>query len=510
MELTRRDFLKVAGIGASAIALKGCVPLPTPQQLARDFVYGLEEWVGNNLYTAGLRPTDIEISETNLPIIRIATGGMPISNGYNQPESSAWMSAQDSYGGLISESTLANVAWDVEVPISIERRGNSSRILTQKSYDIETKNPENPEEDMSIRLLGMPKEEDYVLKAELGDVTLLRNNFGFSLFNGMHEDNYAPRTRYCELIMDDGNGNDSNDPQDGYLGIINLMEKPKRDDDRIDVPRLEEIDGEVSGGFVVQHMSKTQAFLAEPAKIFTTASGELYSFRSPNSGNVSENERAYIIGRLNDLEDSLYGEDFADPEKGYRNFMNVRNVIDYMILEEVVKDVDSFESSMFMGLDEDGKLTLTPWDYDGGFGNLPYELINQITSTPIIGPPIEAIMSELIESDLSPEGWHYEEKFMADRLMQDPWFRERFKERWQQHSAGILNQNNVEAWMDGEVDKLKSHGALERHYAKWNNVIYNPLYMNGFRAMSYDDEVGRLKGFVGERCNWIDEHLHEL
>jgi len=118
------------------------------------------------------------------------------------------MSAQDPYNALISERDLVNVTWEVEVPISIERRGNSSRILPQKSYNIETKNPDNPEEDMSIRLLGMPKEEDYVLKSELGDVTLMRNNFAFNLFNRMHEDNYAPRTRYCELVIDDGNGNE--------------------------------------------------------------------------------------------------------------------------------------------------------------------------------------------------------------------------------------------------------------------------------------------------------------
>ena len=97
-------------------------------------------------------------------------------------------------------------------------------------------------ENNNVSLLGMPEENDWVLYAPWSDKTLIRNVLTYQLSNEMGW--YASRSRYCELYL---NGD--------YKGIYVLMEKIKRDQNRIDISKLEtdEIDGDdLTGGYILK------------------------------------------------------------------------------------------------------------------------------------------------------------------------------------------------------------------------------------------------------------------
>ena len=85
---------------------------------------------------------------------------------------------------------------------------------------------------MDTSLLGLPTENDFVLYGPYPDKSLLRNYLMYYLGNDIGQ--YAPRTRMCELYMD-------ND----YRGFYLLVEKIKRDKNRVDIKKLESTD--VSG-----------------------------------------------------------------------------------------------------------------------------------------------------------------------------------------------------------------------------------------------------------------------
>ena len=68
----------------------------------------------------------------------------------------------------------------------------------------------------------MPEENDWVLYAPWQDKTMIRNVLAYQLSNDMGR--YASRTRYVELYL---NGD--------YQGIYVLMEKIKRDNDRVNI-----------------------------------------------------------------------------------------------------------------------------------------------------------------------------------------------------------------------------------------------------------------------------------
>ena len=477
-----------------------------------DTFYDLEDFVATNLYTIGLTPTDIQINlgETNLPVMQIYTEEQ-ISNGYSEPKTPSSVSMQLPPTKTLSYNALEKISGPYEFDAEIWQRGNSSRLLTKRSYSFETKDPNNPEEDMDVNFFGWGNEEDYALVGCSADITMVRNVIPYKLFRQMNPGkNWAPRIQFVEVILNNENETDPNNPYNRYQGLYALTEKPKRDRIRINVPRLEEdSNGNVWGGFVLQHR-RSQFLSSDPTTNFTTARNENYSYRSPNSNKITPLQREYVRDTMDTLEESIFGDDFTNPQTGYKRHIDIENIIDYILLEEVAKDGDSFKSSIFLTMDEDKRLTLSPWDYDGAFGNLPFERFEAISQNPSLNPIFAPIIDQLVETDLSPQGWHFQNKFLADRLMQDPEFVEQFKNRWYEQSETVLNPENIFNIIDTNISELESNGALDRNFEKWNNVIFNPLYMFGFRMLSFDEEVNRLKWFVEERHNWINNNIETL
>ena len=81
-------------------------------------------------------------------------------------------------------------------------------------------------ENNNVSLLGMPEENDCVLYATWSYKTLIRNVLTYQLSNELGL--YASRSRYCELYL---NGD--------YKGIYVLMEKIKRDQNRVNISKLD-------------------------------------------------------------------------------------------------------------------------------------------------------------------------------------------------------------------------------------------------------------------------------
>ena len=93
---------------------------------------------------------------------------------------------------------VSDAATDYNWRIGIELRGQTSQsIFDKKSYAFETWDLNN--DDLSVPLLGFPKESDWILHGAFSDKTMIRNVLIYELSNqiGM----YASRTKYCELVL---------------------------------------------------------------------------------------------------------------------------------------------------------------------------------------------------------------------------------------------------------------------------------------------------------------------
>ena len=121
--------------------------------------------------------------------------------------------------------TVLSDAGDLQYqgPAGVELRGRSSGSAPKHQYAVELRDEAG--DDLSVNLLGMGGDADWVLNGLYYDRSLMRNALAFELFNAMDPARYAPEARYCTLELDGA-------PQGVYL----LTERVEADDDRIVLP----------------------------------------------------------------------------------------------------------------------------------------------------------------------------------------------------------------------------------------------------------------------------------
>ena len=176
-----------------------------------------------------------EILESNLPIFVINTeNGVSI---VDEPKITAHL------GIIYNEDGKRNYSNDIfnvyDGKVGIEIRGNSTRFFAEKkSYNFETRDDSG--ENLNVSILGLPSENDWVLRASYFDHTFIRNPLAG--YMSRHTGYWAPKTKHVEVML---NGE--------YQGIYILIEDIKRDKNRIDINKLKknEISGEdLTGGYI--------------------------------------------------------------------------------------------------------------------------------------------------------------------------------------------------------------------------------------------------------------------
>ena len=162
-----------------------------------------------------------QLSSSNLPIVVVTTEDeIP-----DEPKIEGTIGIiYDTNGGINSINDSFNYH---SSNLAIETRGNSTQGFDKKTYSLELRNL--ADEDTSVNLFGMGGEEDWILHAMVIDKSQVRIPMSFHLAQRMGQ--YASEFKYVELIL---NGD--------YRGIYILVEKIKRDDDRVDIAKLDEDD----------------------------------------------------------------------------------------------------------------------------------------------------------------------------------------------------------------------------------------------------------------------------
>jgi hypothetical protein len=342
-------------------------------------------------------------------------------------------------------------ARDYEGLIGIELRGSSSLTFPKKQYSVETR--ERNGDNREVRLLGLPKEEDWVLHAPYLDRSLLRNvsAYAFSRMLGR----YASRTRFVELVLNRR-----------YQGVYVLMEKLELGPTRINVE-----DGEGEKAFLVERTSDEK--LKPEDDIFRLpVTGRPVIWDDPGLDDLTAAEAAAIEGYVGDFERALYSRDFTDPVHGYRQFLDVPTAVDYVLVTELFKNLDAFVNSFFMHRGAGTGLRLGPvWDFDWSSGD------------PMAAP----------ESGRSPEGWIGQQRVWARRLFADPAFMGALADRWWQvRASGLLE--HLDQRISNHARKLRRPGA--RDFRRWDS------------AFTFESEVNRLRSWLAQRVAWIDANIN--
>ena len=199
----------------------------------------------------------------------------------------------------------------------------------------------------------------------------MRDGFAYILAGDMLD--HAPRVRYSEVMINDE-----------YQGIYLLVEKIKRDKNRVDIAKLEPTDNDgdaLTGGYIIkldkEKGSNSGQGWISPFKPYTNAwQNTFFQFDYPKASLITQAQKDYIINFMNKAETSLKSSNYKDPITGYRKYMDVESLIDFIIINELTKNPDAYRLSTFMHKNRDsegGKLKFGPvWDFNLGFGNVDY------------------------------------------------------------------------------------------------------------------------------------------
>ncbi len=373
--------------------------------------------------------------------------------------------------------------------IGIEIRGSSSQFFEKKSYGVETWDANN--EDIDTDLGGFPEEEDWILYGPFSDKSLIRNVLIFQLSNAIGM--YGSRTDFYELTINDK-----------FLGTYVLMEKIKRDKNRVNISK--NLDEDISGGYIIkidkppdEGYTSANSFSSkfDTRGSYVGASEIKFLYTYPKSSEISNDQKNYIKNYLNDFEEALLSSNFQDPELGYQKYIDIDSFVDFLILNEISKNIDAYRISTFMHKDKNQKLKMGPiWDFNLGFGNVNY-CDAEITSG----------WSYKFNDVCGGDNWKV--PFWWNRLFEDPAFVSKLKNRWSDLRTNVLSDQNLQDRIDEITNFLIEHNAPRRNFDKWT-IIGKYVWPNNYIGNNYGEEISYLKNWLEKRVKWMDEEINSI
>lgn len=451
-----------------------------------------------NLWLFGLLLAAPALAQTftssTLPVVIINTNGQEIPD---EPKIIADMGIIDNGTGKINRVTDS---WNhYNGKVGIELRGSSSQSYPKKSYGLETRETASPSVDRKVSLLGMPEESDWVLYAPYSEKTLIRDVFAYRLSRRMGW--YAPRYRYCEVVV---NGE--------YRGVYILLEKIKRDPNRVNISKLKNTDNtgdDVTGGYLLKVDKNTGSdgggFVSKYQPNFPPGAGQwqtipiLYEYPQRHSparaDDITPAQEQYIQTFINNFETTLKSTDFANVTQGYRKYINTASFVDHFLLTEALFNVDGYRVSTFMYKDKDskgGRLTMGPvWDFNISQGNADYYDGNRTDRWMY---QMNYSFSE--DYSLVPFWW--------ERLLEDPVYKNDVKCRWLNLRKDVLHTDSVMHFIDSMATALNEYQV--RNFQRWP-ILNEYVWPNAQVTGSYADEINYYKQWMAERLAWMDANV---
>ena len=442
---------------------------------------------------------DVQNFNSNLPMAIAETFGNTIPPTASTSYAPSYLVFVDSNDG--NRVNITDVV-DFTGRCGLRIRGSSADDFPKKMYACETWDEEN--EDKNVSILGLPKESDWILYGPYMDKTLIRNvlSYGWSRAMGI----YAPRTVFFEMFLNN-DGDSKISYADDYVGLYVLIEKIKRDKNRLDITELEPSDNtepEITGGYIV----KKDRLDPGDSGFNTLKMGQM-AYVEPKESELSPLQAAWIVDYIHDFETVLDSPGFDNPVTGYAEYIDVDSFIDQHILVEFAKNIDGYRFSTFMHKDSGEKLKMGPaWDYNLSMGNCDYTDGDSLFWHETVG---------WYYSSINPEHSWY------DRLMEDDEYLLRDADRWFELRETIFSDESINNDVNELTDLLAEAGA--RNFIKWN-ILNSYVWPNWYHGSPSDphtyqmeiDWINRwLTGTVApeedqdpvlsDRVGWIDENL---
>ena len=384
---------------------------------------------------------------TGLPILYVNTSGVAID------------SKEDYVEGVSSIVGGTNYPSFQDLEMKIKGRGNSTwwqgGIWGKKPYQIKFGD--------KTEVLNMPKDKKWVLLAELSDKSLIRNKIAREIANISRFD-YVPQAEYSEVFINEQ-----------HVGTYLIGQKVEESKNRVnigDTGYLIEIDTDANGRI------ETDDVYFRSSQWSSRYEDGVFNIKEPSLEYDSE-EFNLIKDHVNDFEEALFGNNFKDPDLGYRSFIDLPSFIDWFLVNEISKNQDARSySSIYFNYIPGEKIKMGPvWDFDLAFGNVDYSNAE------------------------NPEGFWIKENLWFKRMFEDPYFSDLVSTRFNYY------ENNLSSILS-KVDEFENYllKSQKKNFEIWD-ILSKDVWPIPVKYDTHSEYVEYLKNWIDTRMLWLKAWL---
>lgn len=264
----------------------------------------------------------------------------------------------------------------------VKVRGNATRLQPKLPFRIKL--------EKEASLAGLGASEDYVLLAEYGDISLMRNRAAMELA-GSTTELYEPAGEYTDLYV---NGE--------YMGVYLLCEGISIGENRLELDDLEQMTeyangrdlgiympfaemsgedtvakgyeipgnpGDITGGYLLE-LEYPGRYEGEETTGFRTEEDWPLVIKKPSF--ASREQVEYIREQFQHVENAMYAQDWTDADTGrpLEELVDLESFVHKYLVDEICMNTDLWTSQFLYKNKGEEKFYFGPmWDYDMAFGH---------------------------------------------------------------------------------------------------------------------------------------------
>lgn len=446
---------------------------------------------GLTIPAAAAQPALLRNFTTKLPILRLDTRGAVLGLNNELTVDVKLLTNQENRAADLAQTPAL-----LEAELKV--RGNSSKEFAKKQFDLQFSE--------AIPLFGLPASKRWVLSAPYLDRNLLKNNLAFTMARELPDGQggqwYAPRTQAFELFINDS-----------YRGLYILVEKVEIAKHKVNIGKFD-FQAPEKSEFILKLERKEGQQLWE---FFKTKQKSHVSFYEPKAkelaklakSNPDQAKRAYAhMRRVMDRFETAMLAIESGNYSSYRQLIDTTSFINFILMHEVLRNVDGLRRSIWLQYRSDGKIYAGPiWDFDLAMGGI---VIFNARKT----------KGFQIGSGFYPDFNH--EFFWFRQMLRDPSFVRELTQRYQEmrRAGGPLSNRTVLGHFDRLTAEVRG-SVQDRNYRVWNanpgtkdGIIPDdgliPFVIPRYIPFRYDNVAAETREWLVERLDWLDRNIHDV
>ena len=364
-----------------------------------------------------------------------------------------------------------------EYPITTRGRGNASWGFPKKPWRIKFADGKSHHMLRGSSMESPAKAKKWTLINNYGDKTLMRNCLAFEVSKRIG----APYTPWCQPVDVIMNGE--------YKGCYQLCDQISPDPKRVPITEMETWDNEepeLTGGYLIE----IDAYASQESSWFSSNRGNPVTIKHPGDEDITTQQHNYIQGYFNLMESSVFASNYADPENGYRKYLDIESFLKHFLIGEFSGNMDTYWSVYMYKEREENQFHVAPsWDFDLAFDN-------DQRIYPVNGRSDWAYRGGSAAGNM---------KSFVSRLLSDNAADQQLKQIWKDsRKEGLIDEKTLVAYVDSMAREMTASANL--NFIRWP-ILNSRVHQNVSALGSFEAEVDVLRNYIPVRLAWIDDYL---